>query len=362
MTTNSQQSIYVADRPLASIPPLVRRYPQLRFMGSKHRLLEWIHDILREYRFETALDPFCGSGVVSYLMKAMGKTVFSSDFLHFCTTIAMATIENSECTLTSDDAKLLTVERKGCDSFILDTFRDIFFTREDLRFLDMVWCNLPCLRTSYHRALALTALVRSCVKRQPRGVFTVSGDSKLYDDGRRDLRLCLEEHFYEQVSVYNKVIFDNGRKCKALKADVFELPRSYTNVDLVYLDPPYVPRADDNCYVKRYHFLEGLTNYWRGEEIMYDTKVRKIKKKYTPFSYRKEAVEAFRRLFEMFRQSTIVLSYSSNGYPDLGILVDLMKLVKKRVTVHERNYRYHFGTHSRVKRAEVVEYLITGTD
>ena len=51
--------------------------------------------------------------------------------------------------------------------------------------------------------------------------------------------------------------------------------------DLVYLDPPYVPPSDDNCYIKRYHFLEGLSKYWNGEEIMENTKVKKIKKKGT---------------------------------------------------------------------------------
>ena len=29
--------------------------------------------------------------------------------------------------------------------------------------------------------------------------------------------------------------------------------------DLVYLDPPYAPPSDDNDYIKRYHFLEGLS-------------------------------------------------------------------------------------------------------
>ena len=48
-------------------------YPQLRFMGSKFRLLPWINDVLSDLRFETALDAFSGSGCVSYLLKTMGK-------------------------------------------------------------------------------------------------------------------------------------------------------------------------------------------------------------------------------------------------------------------------------------------------
>ena len=57
-----------------------RAYPRLRFMGSKHRLLPWLHEILSDYRFKTALDPFSGSGAVSYLLKCMGKRVTSPKF------------------------------------------------------------------------------------------------------------------------------------------------------------------------------------------------------------------------------------------------------------------------------------------
>ena len=362
--SHSQNNSVTAELRQTTLPERAAKYPQLRFMGSKHRLLTWIHEILLEHRFTTALDPFSGSGAVAYLMKTMGKSVFASDFLNFCVTIAHASIENSKERLSPAETERLFDTGNGhdCNTFIEETFRGIFFTPDDLRFLDRVWCNISGLKTPYRRSVAMSALIRACVKRQPRGVFTVSGNSQRYDDGRRDLRLSIEEHFREQISIYNETVFDNGQKCRAITSNVFELLSSYTEVDLVYLDPPYVPRSDDNCYVKRYHFLEGLSTYWRNQEIMFDTKVKKIKKKYTPFSYRKDAILAFERLFAMFKRSTIVLSYSSNGYPDLDILVNLMERVKNGVTVHERNHRYHFGTHSKVRRAEVVEYLIVGTD
>ena len=189
-------------------------------------------------------------------------------------------------------------------------------------------------------------------------MFTVSGDLSHYDDGRRDLRLSLEEHFLEQIEVFNAAVFDNGRRNSALRSDVFELPKR--PVDLVYLDPPYVPRSDDNCYIKRYHFLEGLSCYWEGLPIDTSTKVRKIAKRFTPFSYRRTAIEAFDRMFERFAKSTIVLSYSSNGYPDLSELERLMRKHKPRVSVFEKPHRYHFGTHANVERASVTEYLIVG--
>ena len=61
---------------------------------------------------------------------------------------------------------------------------------------------------------------------------------------------------------------------------------------------------------------------------MEDTRVKKIEKPYTPFSYRKSAVDAFDRLFRLYRESIIVLSYSSNGYPDREVLEGLLRRYK----------------------------------
>ncbi|WP_407052121.1 DNA adenine methylase [Methyloraptor flagellatus] len=327
-------------------------------MGSKKRLLPWIHEVLQTLDFESALDPFSGTGCVGYLMKSMGRRVIASDFLTFPSVIARATIENGNRHLDGKTIKNLISDTPSAHNFIEKTFSGVFYTKDDLRFLDRVSGNIRQIENSYEQALAFSALFRACLKKQPRGVFTVSGDLSRYDDGRRDLRLTIEEHFLEQIEVFNAAVFDNGRKNTALRADVFNHPAK--KIDLVYLDPPYVPRSDDNCYIKRYHFLEGLSCYWQGMPIDKTTKVKKISKKYTPFSYRHSSVEAFDKMFARFEKSKIVLSYSSNGFPDLEMLEKLMKAHKKSVRVFEKPHRYHFGTHGSVERAAVTEYLIVG--
>lgn len=346
------------DHAAGPCPLIVDDYPALRFMGSKQRLLPWIHEVVAPLEFDTALDAFSGSGCVGYLLKAMGKSVTTNDSLNFAATVATALVENGDQTLTADDVEALLDYDPRHKHFIENTFSGIFYTPDDLRFLDRVSWNLRTL-SRHKQALALSALIRSCVKRQPRGVFTVAGDPDRYKDGRRDLRLSLQEHFTEQVDVYNRCVFSNGRDNRAFRGDVYAVDPG--DFDLVYLDPPYVPRSDDNCYMKRYHFLEGLSCYWRGVSILQDSVVKKIEKPYTPFSYRREALDAFERLFHHFRDSIVVLSYSSNGYPDLDVLVNLMGRVKADVEVFDRDHRYHFGTHEAVKRSRVSEYLIVGT-
>ena len=267
------------------IPEQTKEFPRFRYMGSKFRLIPWIHDTLQELSFQTSVDAFSGSGVVSYLLKSMGKQVHSNDSLVFPTVLTKATIANNSTLLTKDDILSLLNIKSGKKeaNFIEKTFSGIFYTPEELKFLDNIWCGLRQMTSAGKRVLALAALLRSAVKRQPRGLFTVAGDPERYKDGRRDLQLTLREHFIEQADVYNRAVFDNKMKNRVTQGDVFMVP---PGSDLVYMDPPYVPNSDDNCYIKRYHFLEGLSCYWEDKEIMLNSKVRKIAKPYTPFSYK----------------------------------------------------------------------------
>lgn len=341
------------------LPAELANFPRFRYMGSKFRLLPWIHETLTEIDFKTATDAFSGSGVVSYLLKAMGKQVRANDTLSFPSVLTSATVANSATQLSSADLEFLlsSKARLPSERFIRRTFEGIFYTPEELSALDDLWSGIRQLESPFKRALAIAAMLRSAIKRQPRGLFTVS-DPTRYQDGRRDLQLNILEHFVEQVEIYNTAVFSNGQRNSVTCGDVFEVqPGS----DLVYMDPPYVPLADDNCYIKRYHFLEGLACYWQDKEIMMDTKVRKIAKPFTPFSYRHTALDAFDRLFRHFADSIQVLSYSSNAYPDLKTLRTLMGRYKKSVDVLEKTHRYHFGTHSAAKRNVVKEYLIIGS-
>ena len=331
------------------------QFPRLRYMGSKYRLVPHLAQAFAELGGATALDAFSGSGVVSYLLKACGYQVTANDFLTFPAVIARAGVVNQEVTLSADDIAGICGPPADDRDFIQRTFGGIYFTDADLRFLDSAWSHIDRM-DGHRRALAISALVLSAARRQPRGVFTVTG--LRYDDGRRDLRLPLREHFAERAAEYNGVVFDSGRPCAASCSDVFDLPPG--GYDVVYLDPPYAPPRDDNCYIKRYHFLEGLSVYWRGQEIMENTATKKLAKRYTPFSYKHTVTDALRRTLEQFKNSTIVLSYSSNAVPDADTIEGLLRAVKDDVEVRPIDHTYSFGTHVAAQRRAVSEYLFIG--
>lgn len=330
-------------------------FPRLRYMGSKYRLVPQLAEVFATLGGRTALDAFSGSGVVSYLLKSLGYQVRANDFLNFPSVIARATVANQTVRLQEVDVDTICGPPADDRNFIQRTFDGLYFTAEDRRFLDSAWSHIDHLAPG-KQAIAVSALVLAAARKQPRGVFTFTG--LRYDDGRRDLRLPLRDHFRERVAEYNKVVFNNRQRNDSVRADVFDL--SSEGYDLVYLDPPYAPPSDDNDYIKRYHFLEGLSVYWRQQKIMTNTRTKKLEKKFTPFSYKHAVVDALRRMLEHFRDSTIVLSYSSNAVPDAGTIQELLHEVKSDVQVQPIEHRYSFGTHAAAQRRTVSEYLFIG--
>lgn len=332
--------------------PRTSVYPRLRYMGSKYKIVPYLTYILSDIPFETALDAFSGSGVVSYVLKELGKTVVSNDFLQFSSTISKAAVENPGITLDKADIAVLLSPNKDGRDFIQSKFKGLYFPQADHEFLDRIWSHLEDMPV-YKREIAIAACCLAAARKQPRGVFTIT--DLRYDDGRRAMHTPLETLFQEAVIEYNRAVFDNGKKNKSICMDVFNIdPEGF---DLVYFDPPYAPPKDDADYIKRYHFLEGLSVYWQDLNIMEHTKSKKIEKKYTPFAYKKSIRDALRELFHKFNKSTLVLSYSSNSIPGEKEIYDLLKEVKSDVQVFAVPHKYSFGTHTTALRKDVNEYI-----
>lgn len=336
------------------------RYPRLRYMGSKYKLAPRLANVFAELGGDTFLDGFSGSGFVGYLAKSMGYAVTSNDYMNYGRIVASASVVNSFELLTPEVIDHVTGPASDDRNFIQSTFDGVFFTADDRAFLDSAWSNLVTMPSEYHD-LVLAALILSSARKQPRGVFTISGDLSRYDDGRRDLRTSLRDHFIEHAQKYNEVAFDNGREHRAVKGDALALPDEV--YDVVYLDPPYAPPSDDADYTKRYHFLEGLSDYWENQPIMENTKTKKIHKRRSAFSNRRTAAEALTAVFQKFSSSrSLVVSYSSNSVPGMDWMLEELGKVKPVVDVIEVPHTYSFGTHKTAVRREASEYIFVAKD
>jgi DNA adenine methylase/adenine-specific DNA-methyltransferase len=230
-------------------------------MGSKYKLVPQLAEVFAAVGGGTALDAFSGSGVVAYTLKSLGYQVTANDFLHFPSIITAATVENEHDLLDAEDVDRICLAPAADDrDFIQRTFDGLYFTADDRAFLDSAWSHIDQMMGS-QRALAISALILASARRQPRGVFTFTDHR--YDDGRRDLRTSLREHFRKCAAEYNSVVFSSGEASRSVCEDVSSLSGEY---ELVHLDPPYAPPRDDNCYIKRYHIPGGFIGLlaWTG--------------------------------------------------------------------------------------------------
>ena len=336
----------------------VSAYPPTRFMGSKSKLLSEIWTVASQFNVNTVVDLFSGSGIVGYMFKAQGKSVISNDYMAMSATFTKAMIENSTVILPLEEAKRLLVAYKKSDRFVSTKFQGLYYTDEENNLIDTLRTNIAAIRDPYKHAIAMTALIRACIKKRPRGIFTYTGHR--YDDGRKDLQKSLAEQFLDAVEAVNCAVFDNGKVNRSKHGDAMSL--RIEQADLVYIDPPYYSPLSDNEYVRRYHFVEGLARDWKGVEIQEHTKTKKFKSYPTPFSTRKGAADAFDKLFKKFANSILIVSYSSNSLPTQDEMVAIMAKYKQHVEVVPIDYKYSFGNQNKAKthRNSVQEYLFVG--
>lgn len=340
-------------------------FPRTRYQGSKRKLAPSIVQHLSTLEFDTALDAFGGTGAVGYHLKCQGKAVTYNDLLLFNYQIGLALIEN-------DSIRLSTQKIEHIDSiqshttyknFIEKKFDDIYFTREENHWLDIVVANIGKIVCPYQRAIAWFALYQAAMTKRPYNLFHRKnlymrlakvergfGNKASWDRSFKD-------HFVTFANEANEAVVDSDGRCKAMCEDIFAVEPHY---DLVYIDTPYInPSGVGVDYRDFYHFLEGMTNYedW-PDWIDLHSKHRRLIREKNPWCDPTLCHEQFRRLFEHFNQSTLVVSYRNNGIPSINEIVKMLRCVKRSVKIIDGPaYQYALSTNCQNR-----EVLLIATD
>jgi len=322
--------------------------PSTRYQGSKLKIVDWIWENIKDLEFNTALDAFGGTGCVAYLLKQKGKLVTYNDLLKFNWFIALALIENDSVILSSDDIDFLVTRHKEINypSFVYDTFKGIYFTDEENRWIDVVVTNISQMENLYKKALAYYSLFQSCIIKRPYNLFHRKNLYLRFSDVERNFGnktswdTPFETHFRKFIAEANKAIFSNGLQNKALNLDVFDVKGDF---DLVYIDTPYISKKGVGVdYFSYYHFLEGLVRYSEWENLIdYRTKHKKLRSDKNIWTDKNQIYSAFEKLIQKFSNSTLIISYRSDGIPTISELVSLLKKYKSDVQeLTRKNYKY----------------------
>lgn len=352
-----------------------KQFPTTRYQGSKRKILPWIHENIKDLEFNSVLDACGGSGSVSYLFKKMGKQVTYNDKLKFNYIIGKALIQNQHVKFLDEDYENLFdwVRNNETDNFIENTFRAVYYLPKENKWLDGVNSGILNMNhyhgqtLDYKKSIAYYALFQACLIKRPFNLFH-----------RRNLNIrtrkvernfgnkttwekSFEAHFKNFINEANSYVFNSKTQCKAINKSVFKLENKY---DLVYIDPPYFGKEGGNetsNYLKCYHFLEGLVNYDKWEDMIdFDSPNLRFKNTNEENEFQREnIIDTFEELISRFRDSKIVLSYKKGGTPSIETLVKIMKSYKKTVYTRSLEYSYALNRQNDNQRTNR-EVLIIG--
>jgi adenine-specific DNA-methyltransferase len=354
-TRNNIKSSNISNT-IIDIQEEMKKFPTTRYQGSKRKIIPWIYDCIKDIKFQTVLDAFGGSGVVSYLFKLMKKDVVFNDILRFNFIIGESIISNNKILLNDNDISFILNEKTEYKRFITDNFKNIYYLDYENIWLDKMIHNIEQLDTiytgiklKYKKAIAYNALFQSCLTKRPYNLFHRKNLSMRTQNVKRNFgnKTTWEKPFPMQFKKFadeiNASVFNSERHCKSLNFNAFAIRK--TNYDLVYLDSPYIKTNTTNessDYIKCYHFLEGISKYDAWSHLIDTNTINKrIKSGIVPNYFTpKEAIKTFDKLIGRFKDSIIVISYKFGGIPSIDELTKILHKYKRKIRIYDRHYKY----------------------
>ncbi len=338
------------------ITNLLPYIPQTRYYGSKRRLLTWIYESIKDLNFQSVLDGFGGTASVSLLFKAMGKQVTFNDALKSNAISAKALLTNHH-PIDIKQAHDFIDAIKPEKGFISVTFENMYYTDEENSWLDGAVKKINKIEDELERSIYLYCLFQACLMKRPFNLFhranlnlrTNKNITRTFGN-----YVTWESEFQKLMKARLSDVFklQNQAQCivNILNEDVTKIKPSY---DLVYLDPPYVSKKNNSDgYLKRYHFLEGLSNYdiWI-DSLDKDSTIKAVNT--SPYMKDWENRNTFKeKLFDLIKKhnkSIVVLSYIKDGYPSIEDIEKCFENNFKSVKVLKKEFSHALAKEKKIE-------------
>lgn len=320
------------------------KFPEPQYLGAKYVLLSWINTFIPK-NVKIGLDAFAGSQSVAFLLKQQGIKVLTNDFLKVNHQIGLSLIENKSEKLTKQTVEMLFQESLLKDKYTLieDVFTDVFFEKDEAKWIDNFRANIDLIENKYQQSLALSILNRSLQRKITMGHFGHSQALNYARDKERvkrnpNLARSVKEIFLDLLPYYNQAIFDNQQENKSYCENILTLLPNLLEtekIDFVYFDPPYCDSHAD--YQSFYHLTETVTEYWRDKQFVNSIK-RYEPQRFSGFDKKKDILSSFETLFEMSKDiPNWLISYNDRSYPSVAELATIIAKYKQ-VRVETKTY------------------------
>ena len=356
-----------------------QNYPPCHFIGSKLSMLPWIMDHLKEeLSFNTVLDLFGGTGIISHELRLNQKNVIYNDFLKCLQITATGLLNASRNDILSNKiVESILKDNKGyiINEPLFDYLKKYFFENEVKKILQM-YNQIKSINT-IQQDLLFFALFQSMLKKRPFHTFHGSFlQMRLKERSEKQTwDRNLETTFKESISDINT--FLQNLPDELPKVQITGYPASQThpdlfpneNIDLLYLDPPFISNKKKRTlrfanYTKNYHVLELLVQQDKLSSLI-DTQTNSlIEEKFLPLEEmnlwldqnQKNWIKSFEQIIKNFSDSKIVISYRSDSLITKEQILDILNSYKKSELYQTPHIYEKIG-----KQSKFNDYLFIGT-
>jgi adenine-specific DNA methylase len=333
----------------------------MNFIGQKLLIKDWIFGKIN-FSYDTVLDLFGGSGIISATFRSIGKKTIYNDILKSFQLINHGLLRSTKADkidiFSLDD--LWNKSNKNNPSLVFDNYCDIYFLEDECRWIDTVISNI--LVSNYPpnvKGSLFFALSQACLRKQPFNSFHISSlklrlkkrsSSQSWDKPMQDV-------YIEAINNVNQYL--DTIESLTQPIPIFDIPASQAKpsdfsedkIDLVYLDPPFIAggkrsRKAGN-YFKNYHVLEALAYYntfneWidKSLTLKFPKQDHPLLKEFDKWLEKENFLKNLELLISRFQDSRIVLSYRDDSVVSTNEFLSIFQSYKTEVKMYTEPHLY----------------------
>ncbi len=365
--------------------------PMISYLGNKRKLIGHIEKYLVKCKPKTALDGFCGSGVVSRMMKGHVKRLYVNDLEPYSIAIQrgyLPNITNGEREKLEEFIESLNVrvdelvksrKKPGISvisryyspkdsNSILEGERCFYSTENGLRidhYISLLASLSSTAPSRFIDAAIGNLLVKCSIHTNTSGVFKafykVDGVGHWGGYKEHDLQRILRPIRLE-CPIYSK-----GADVEYHIGTIDSFWHSYSDtlgpVDFTYYDPPYNQHPYGSNYFMLNVIYRAITEPDYVKNLSIDpNSVSGIPKDWTrsDFNYEKSALAAIRDMIDNSNSKDIVVSYNDGGIVSKDDILEILGS-RGRVEVEEICYKNLNSRPNKKMGDKVNEYLFYST-
>lgn len=332
------------------------KLPNTRYQGSKKKIINTIYDLIITYfKPNHILDLFGGSAICSLYFQMNNIKITYNDILKFNSINANGILDNNLNNIPSEEEIEMIFKPSNTinyNSFIYGTFKDIYYTDDENKQLDIFRENIKYYSNENitKKNIMYYFIFQSLISKRPYNLFHRKNLSIRTADVKRNFgnKVTWEKTFIVHMLKFRKELiklYEQKKNIAIGNTNIINMSYNKipdeiaSDIDTIYIDPPYFKKdCKDSQYFDNYHFLEGFISESWNANIDFSTKHLKLKT--STDNIIENADKMFDNIIDKYGNKNLIISYNTEAFPKVSdIETKLKKKYSKVITTHI-DYKY----------------------